>query len=112
IAFAAGAQSVSTAHDPPLMMKSNDDIKKIDDMPYEPCKVAVFSAHQMGGCAMSDDPKLGVVRSSDLRHHDVDNLHVVDGSVFPTSLGVNPQLSIYGLARLASTRIAAGLKKA
>jgi choline dehydrogenase-like flavoprotein len=32
--------------------------------------------------------------------------------VFPTSLGVNPQLSIYGLARLASTRIAAGLKKA
>jgi choline dehydrogenase-like flavoprotein len=35
------------------------------------------------------------------------NLHVVDGSVFPTSLGVNPQESIYGLARLMATRMAA-----
>ena len=112
IGFAAGAHTIATGHDPPLKMTSKDDIKRVDDMPYEPCKVAVFSAHQMGGCAMSDDPKRGVVRSSDLRHHDVDNLFVVDGSVFPTSLGVNPQLSIYGLARLAATRIAAANKKA
>jgi choline dehydrogenase-like flavoprotein len=55
---------------------------------------------------MSDDPKKGVVRSDDLRHHQLDNVHVVDGSVFPTSLGVNPQLSIYGLAHLMSERLA------
>jgi choline dehydrogenase-like flavoprotein len=60
---------------------------------------------------MSDDPKRGVVRSTDLRHHGIDNLHVVDGSVFPTSLGVNPQLSIYGLARLAATRIKEQLQR-
>ncbi len=47
------------------------------------------------------------MRSEDLRCHSLANLHVVDGSVFPTSLGVNPQQSIYGLARLAATRIAA-----
>ena len=81
-------------------------------MPWEPCKVAIFSAHQMGGVMMSDEAKRGVVRSVDLRHHDIENLHVVDGSVFPTSLGVNPQLSIYGLARLAATRIAEQYKKA
>jgi choline dehydrogenase-like flavoprotein len=46
------------------------------------------------------------VRSQDLRHHALTNLYVVDGSVFPTSLGVNPQQSIYGLARLAATRLA------
>jgi len=61
----------------------------------------------MGGCPMGDDPKTSVVRSEDLRHHTVKNLHVVDGSVFPTSLGVNPQQSIYGLARLMATRLAA-----
>ncbi len=112
IGLAAGAHTVATGHDPPLMIKSRDDIKKIDDMPYAPCKVAVFTAHQMGGCMMSDDPRRGVVRSVDLRHHDIENLYVVDGSVFPTSLGVNPQLSIYGLSRLAATRIAEAHKKA
>lgn len=106
IGFAAGAHTVVTGHDPLLRMTSPNDVDRIDSMPWAPCKVALFSAHQMGGCGMSEDPKLGVVRSSDLRHHTVENLHVIDGSVFPTSLGVNPQLSIYGLARLASTRIA------
>ena len=112
IALATGAHTIGTGHDPTLVIKSEADIKKIDDMPWAPCKVAVFSAHQMGGCLMSDDAKRGVVRSVDLRHHDIENLYVVDGSVFPTSLGVNPQLSIYGLARLAATRIAEQHKRA
>ncbi|HEX9311383.1 MAG TPA: GMC oxidoreductase [Actinomycetota bacterium] len=30
--------------------------------------------------------------------HGIDNLFVVDSSVFPTNTGVNPQLSIMGLA--------------
>jgi choline dehydrogenase-like flavoprotein len=106
IGFAAGAHSIGTGHEPMLVMKSEADIDKIDDMPWEACRVGVFSAHQMGGCGMSDDPKRGVVRSSDLRHHRIENLHVIDGSVFPTSLGVNPQVSIYGLSRLAASRIA------
>lgn len=112
IGLAAGAHTIGTAHDPPLLIKSEADIDKVDAMPWEPCKVAIFSAHQMGGVMMSDEAKRGVVRSVDLRHHDIENLHVVDGSVFPTSLGVNPQLSIYGLARLAATRIAEQYKKA
>jgi len=109
VAFAAGATEVWTGHDPTLILKSPDDLAKIDGLPWAPCKVGVFSAHQMGGCGMSDDPKLGVVRSQDGRHHQIDNLHVIDGSLFPTSVGVNPQLSIYGLAHLLSTRLLASL---
>jgi len=45
----------------------------------------------------------------DLRHHEIENLFVVDGSVFPTSLGVNPQLSIYGLTALRASALAAAL---
>jgi choline dehydrogenase-like flavoprotein len=112
IAFASGAHTAMTGHDAPLFMKSKDEIKNIDDIPYAPCRVPLFSAHQMGGCGMSDDAKLGVVRSEDLRHHHVDNLHVVDGSVFPTSLGVNPQLSIYGLSHLMATRLVDVMKRA
>jgi choline dehydrogenase-like flavoprotein len=70
----------------------------------------VFTAHLMGGCRMGDDPKASVVRSADLRHHALQNLYVIDGSVFPTSLGVNPQESIYGLARLMATRLAGAAK--
>ncbi len=112
VAFAAGAREVWTCHDPPLKMRTLDDITKVDAMPWAPCKVCVFSAHQMGGCGMSDNPKLGVVRSDDGRHHQVDNLHVIDGSLFPTSTGVNPQLSIYGLSHLLASRLAGLLKTA
>ncbi len=105
IAFASGAKEVATLHDPGVIMKSRNDLEKIDAAPWEPCRVGVFTAHQMGGCRMGDDPKKSVVRSSDLRHHALTNLHVIDGSVFPTSLGVNPQESIYGLAHLMASRI-------
>jgi choline dehydrogenase-like flavoprotein len=112
IAFAAGAKEALTGHDPPLSMRGEADIVNVDNVPWQVARVALFSAHQMGGCGMSDDEGRGVVRSEDLRHHQIDNLHVVDGSVFPTSLGVNPQLSIYALAHLVGGRLAARWKKA
>jgi choline dehydrogenase-like flavoprotein len=55
---------------------------------------------------MSSSPEGGVV-GLDFRVHGTDNLYVVDSSVFPTNLGVNPQLSIMALARLAAERLAA-----
>ncbi|MET0855369.1 MAG: GMC family oxidoreductase, partial [Telluria sp.] len=55
----------------------------------------------MGGCGMSPDPRLGVT-GPDGRYHGVRNLSVHDGSLFPTSIGANPQLTIYAVtARLA-----------
>lgn len=105
--LASGARRVRTLHDPWLEMTSKDDVSRIESMPWKPSAVAVFTAHLMGGCRMGDDPRRSVVRSEDLRLHDLDNVWVIDGSVFPTSLGVNPQESIYGLARLMATRLAA-----
>lgn len=105
--LASGATTVLTLHDPPTAIASMRDLRRIDAARYEVGSVPIFSAHQMGGCTMGDEPATSVVRSQDLRHHRIENLHVVDGSVFPTSLGVNPQESIYGLARLMATRIAA-----
>jgi choline dehydrogenase-like flavoprotein len=58
----------------------------------------------MGGCAMAGKPELGVVRP-DGRHWQLEGLSVHDGSIFPTSIGANPQLSVYGQA----ARLAAGL---
>jgi choline dehydrogenase-like flavoprotein len=106
LALASGATEVATLHDPGLVLRSKGDIDRIDGLRWEPGSVPVFTAHQMGGCAMGDDAKSSFVRSEDLRAHALSNLWVIDGSVFPTSLGVNPQESIYGLARLMATRLA------
>ena len=73
--------------------------------PGRPNRVAVFSAHPMGGCAMGRDPEKSVVDSR-LKVHWLDNVWVTDGSVFPTSLGVNPMESILGIAHWASDHIA------
>ena len=60
-------------------------------------KSTVGSAHVMGGCPMGNDPKKSVTNVDGKFHH-LDNLYIMDGSLFPTSIGANPQLSIYGLA--------------
>ena len=54
---------------------------------------------------MGEDPARSVVDSRG-RHHQLENLWIADGSIFPTSLGVNPQLSIYAHAHLFATEIA------
>jgi len=106
IQLAAGAERVLSLHDPPVEMRGDGDLAKLDRAPWVPMRVALFSAHPMGGCAMGRRADQAVVDSG-LRHHGLENLWVVDASVFPTSLGVNPQLTIAALARWASEGIAA-----
>jgi choline dehydrogenase-like flavoprotein len=103
IQFAAGAKSVHPVHELSEGYSSWAAAKKgIASLSYKPLLARVVSAHVMGGCPISDDLRLGLV-SSRGAYHGVANLSVHDGSLFPTSLGANPQLSIYGItARLAS----------
>jgi choline dehydrogenase-like flavoprotein len=57
--------------------------------------------HPLGTARADASPERGVV-DADLKLHDVDGVYVADGSVVPSSLGVNPQLTIMALAtRLA-----------
>lgn len=59
---------------------------------------------------MSAAPSKGVVDGHG-RHHQIGNLSVFDGSVFPTSVGANPQLSIYGLTARNATHLAKALTR-
>ncbi len=103
--FAAGAQAVLPVHEFAQPTRSWAEAQaQIRDLPMEPLKTRIVSAHVMGGCTMSGQESQGVVRPDGL-HWQVRNLSVHDGSLFPTSLGVNPQLTIYALA----ARLSAGL---
>ncbi len=62
----------------------------------------------MGGCPLGPDPARAAVDMSG-RYHHLANLHVLDGSLFPTSIGANPQLSIYGIVAQLATGLAATL---
>jgi len=64
------------------------------------------SAHLMGGCRMGDNPGDSVT-NADGRSWDIRNLWICDSSLFPTSGGVNPSLTIYALACRMGDRIAA-----
>ncbi|MGI4717706.1 MAG: GMC family oxidoreductase N-terminal domain-containing protein [Janthinobacterium lividum] len=109
IQFAAGAREVLPAHEMAGRYRSWREAKAaIAALPQGLQLTRVASAHVMGGCAMSGDDKLGVT-APDGRYRGLDNVSVHDGSLFPTSLGANPQLSIYGLAAKLASGLAAGL---
>ncbi|MCO4763366.1 MAG: GMC family oxidoreductase [Myxococcales bacterium] len=106
--LAAGALRVTSLHTDPLRIQDESGLKALAARPYGPLKHPIFTAHQMGGCPMGGDPKRSVVDSQH-RFRGVDNLFVVDGSVLPTSLGVNPSQTIYGLAHRAREFVAAAV---
>ena len=68
------------------------------------------TAHLMGTCRMGRDPSASVV-DKDGRTHDVPNLFICDGSVFPTSGAVNPSLTIQAIAARTADRIKALVSK-
>ena len=105
IQFAAGAQQVLPVHEMGELYSTWAQAKAaIDQLPMKPLLTKVVSAHVMGGCGLAADEKWGVVRPDGV-HWQVENLSVHDGSLFPTSVGANPQLSIYGIVN----RLAQGL---
>ena len=97
IQFAAGAKSVMPVHESAQPASSWREAQThIAQLPMEILRMRVVSAHVMGGAPMGSDPSTSVVDGTG-RHHHLNNLYVFDGSTFPTSLGANPQLSIYAM---------------
>ncbi len=106
IHFAAGARSVMSLHVEPLSIGSPGEIeKKIREASYGLNELSLFSAHPLGTCRMGADPATSVV-DSHCQTHDVDGLFVIDGSVMPTSLGVNPQVTILAIAEKSAEWVA------
>lgn len=106
IQFAAGARAVLPMAENARLTGSWREAKALlDDLPLAPLTTRVVSAHVMGGCAMGRDERDGVC-DSDGRVYRMRNLSVADGSLFPTSLGANPQLSVYAFAWKVAARLA------
>jgi choline dehydrogenase-like flavoprotein len=105
IQFAAGARQVLPLHEMAQSYTSWTQAREaVNALPMKPLLTKVVSAHVMGGCGLSGQEKHGVIRPDGV-HWQLENLSIHDGSIFPTSIGANPQLSIYGTVN----RLAQGL---
>ena len=106
IQFAAGAREVLPVHELAQPCTSWREAREaIAALPMKPLLTKVVSAHVMGGCGAAGEASLGVVRPDGV-HWQIENLSVHDGSVFPTSIGANPQLSIYGIVNRMAQALA------
>ncbi len=94
--FAAGARRVLIPSRVPKVLLPGDDLEGLKAMPLEKGELDLVAVHPMGSVPMGDDPARAPV-GSDGKHHHLQNLWVADGSLFPSSIGVPPQLSIYAM---------------
>lgn len=109
--FEAGAREVwPGVHGVPSVLRSSDDVRLLESAPLEPRNYNFIATHLFGAARMGKDPRASVV-GPDFAVHGCERLYVVDSSVFPTNLGVNPQHSIMALSRLASERLAADVRR-
>jgi len=107
--FTASAKAVKPAHVDAKFETSWEASKAaINKLSYTENRALVGSSHVMGGIAMGEDLERCVVDSNG-KYHYLDNLYVIDGSVFPTSVGSNPQLTIYAMACKQATKLAENL---
>ena len=72
--------------------------------------VPLSATHNLGTCRMSANADRGVVNAFG-QAHEIDNLFVSDGSVFPTSICENPTLTIVALALRQARYIADAMKR-
>lgn len=99
ILFAAGARQVIVPLAQPLTLNSPSEIARILQHRYRPLDPLLTAVHPMGTLA------LGQVTDERGAWRGVDGLFVADGSLFPTSLGGPPQLSIYAAGHKVATHV-------
>jgi choline dehydrogenase-like flavoprotein len=106
ILFAAGAESVYTGLPDHAYLTHPRDVAMLTEGRLSAASLALTGWHPMGTCRMSRSPESGVVGP----HGEVfgaPGLYVADASVFPSCVGVNPQLTIMALATRTAEHISA-----
>lgn len=83
-------------------------VEDVDRRGIVPNATTLFSAHQMSSCRMSSESggSDGGPVAPDGRLWECDDLYVCDGSVLPTSLGINPMITIQAVSMMLSWGIA------
>jgi choline dehydrogenase-like flavoprotein len=106
--FAAGAREVYPQVGRVAVLAPGEQTRKVEQGRFKPGELRLEAFHPMGTMRMGSDPSSSVVSPSG-QTHDVPGLYVADAGLFPTSLRVNPMVTIMAFARHVAAGLAADL---
>jgi choline dehydrogenase-like flavoprotein len=103
--FRLGARKIVIPHRTMSIIEKEEDIPNlVSKILSDPKNLLLGSAHPQSGNRIGENPAESVV-DSDCKVHGFSNLFVCDASVFPTSVGVNPQITVMAIASIIAARI-------
>lgn len=103
--FAGGAERVYSPIHGFEEISSEHDLARLSRARVRASDFELSAYHPLGTARMGTSPMHSVV-DNEHRVHDVPGLYVVDGASLPSSVGVNPQVTIMALATRAARRLA------
>jgi len=105
VLFAAGAKKIFMPTSQKLEINDPSEVDGVlASLKNEIARYRYVSYHPQGSCRMGADPKKSVVNPYG-ESHDVKGLYVTDASLLPTSIGYNPQETVYTLSSYISDRL-------
>jgi choline dehydrogenase-like flavoprotein len=108
LAFAAGARAVIPSIYGLPEKLGPDQLDLFLEAPLDPRAYSLMTSHLFGTARMGGASDRSVVDKG-FETYGLKSLYVVDSSVFPNNLGVNPQHTIMAVAHIAARRIAGQL---
>ncbi|MCA9519364.1 MAG: GMC family oxidoreductase [Myxococcales bacterium] len=108
--FAAGAEAVLPNIFGIQELRGEADLEMLKRVDLQARHLQLTAHHPLGTARMGHHPTTSVV-THEHETHDIRNLYIVDGSVVPTPLGVNPQITIMSMATRAAEKISERLEQ-
>ncbi|MBX7151835.1 GMC family oxidoreductase [bacterium] len=104
IFLAAGAKSIMPNSFKFYEFFNENELRTLPEKIKNNSQIGLGTGHPQGGNIMSLQKEFGVVDNR-FKVYGYDNLFICDASVFPSSIGVNPQLTVMALAHYAAPHI-------
>lgn len=102
--FEVGAELLVLPFENHPIVRSLDELNEACAAQRQPGELELFTVHLMGTARMGADPAESVVDLSG-QSWELPGLYVADASLFPSAIGVNPQLTIMALATRVAERV-------
>ncbi|MCC6557977.1 MAG: GMC family oxidoreductase [Polyangiaceae bacterium] len=105
MAFAAGAREVYTPVFGAPPIRSAEDARALERTRLDARRIECMAFHPLGSARVANDRRRGIVDQSG-ECFELPGLFVADGSILPTSIGVNSQVPIMAMATRIAWRLA------
>jgi choline dehydrogenase-like flavoprotein len=95
---------------PPVSIRSEAELPRLDGLPLRPASAPLLSAHQQGGVRFAPSPRDGAA-DPDGRVYGTREVYAFDSSGFPSSASSHTMAPIIAAAHLLAARLEAGTRR-